>query len=183
MSVSKGFVQDRNNVNEVLAAYLAPDKPTLQQVALRLGTTFHNVQHIVTQGLSKEALKAEQALRYSRSKMGPDNPMTDKSGSQHHGFKGDVPDGHGYLQRKVGRRYEYVHRIVMAEALGMTKLPEWVEVHHIDEDKTNNALDNLAVVTKKGHRYLHAKRSLFARSPLWAQWVSGTSKSLETTPT
>jgi len=107
--------------------------------------------------------------------------MLGKSGSLHHNHKGDVDDGHGYLQRKVRGRYVLVHRIVMAELLGLAELPSHIEVHHIDEDKTNNSPDNLAAVTGTGHRRLHGPRSRHAS--LWEAWVSGTLKSLETTPT
>ena len=174
MVASKKYTQDEQNVRAVIAAYEGPDKPTLEQVALHLGTSWANCQRIVQEHMTPERRKAEAALRYSRSKMGQQNPMTGLSGSQHHGYKGDVPDGHGYLQRKVGLKYVYVHRIVMAEALGMPLLPSWAVVHHIDEDKTNNDLNNLALVTKAGHRASHGRRSAFAKLPLWAQWVSGT---------
>ena len=163
-------------MKQVLALYLADDKPTLQTVADRMGTTFHNVQAVVKQHLSAERLKGEQALRYSRSKMGAHNPMQGKTGLQHPNYIGDVFTKDGYLQRKVEGRYVLVHRIVMAEALGLTELPATLEVHHIDEDKENNRLDNLAAVTARGHRELHAKRTKLQRSPLWAQWQSGISK-------
>lgn len=186
MSVSQTYVSDERNVKRVLDAYQAVDKPTVQAVAKRLGTSYQNVRYIVAQHLSPEKLRAEKALRYSRAKTGPLNPMLGKSGSQHHNYIGDVSDGHGYLQRKVDGRYWLVHDLVMLQALGLTTLPEGMEVHHLDQDKQHNDLDNLALVTKRGHRYLHRTRPESSRSPLWAQWVSGTSKSrriIRTEPT
>lgn len=183
MSVSKKYVSCPVNREAVLAAYLGPDRPTTKSVALSLGTTFHNVSHILSQALEPERLKAEQALRYSRSKTGAANPMQGKSGSQHHNFIGRISDGHGYLQIKVGRRYVLEHRLVMSKALGVGRLPKGWDVHHLDGDKENNALENLALVTKEGHRRLHRFLPDSSRHPLWDQWVSGTSKSREIIPT
>jgi hypothetical protein len=48
-----------------------------------------------------------------------------------------------------------VHRVVMAQALGLESVPDWMDVHHIDENPKNNDLDNLALATKKGHQHIH----------------------------
>jgi hypothetical protein len=37
---------------------------------------------------------------------------------------------------------------------GLT-VPDGFEVHHIDEDRSNNSLDNLAVLTAAAHHRLH----------------------------
>lgn len=183
MSVSKAYTNDPKNVEAVLGLYLSDEKPVVREVAQRLGTTAHNVQYILRTSLDPERLRAEQALRYSRSKMGERNPMQGRSGSLHHNYVGVIPDGHGYLQVKVSGKYVLLHRKVMADALGVERLPDWLDVHHIDENKHNNDLDNLALVTRSGHRRLHARRSDFEKLPLWAQWESGTSKSRGTIPT
>lgn len=61
----------------------------------------------------------------------------------------------GYV---VITRGEYKHRAehtrVMEERLGRRLLPDEV-VHHIDRDRGNNSLDNLALVTRAGHTRLH----------------------------
>lgn len=43
----------------------------------------------------------------------------------------------------------------MAEALSLQELPESLDVHHIDGNTKNNDLDNLALVTKAGHKRIH----------------------------
>lgn len=182
MSVSQSFLSDQIIVTEVIDAYLSSDKPTIKELAAGFQTSYSTVQYIVSEGLTPERYKAEKALRYSRSKMGEKNPMSGKSGSQHHNHIGDIDDGYGYLQRKVNGKYEFVHRLVMAEALGLEKLPDWAMVHHIDENPHNNTLDNLALVTKAGHVHLHQG----FRSPrltLWEEHQFGTSKLMETTLT
>ena len=174
MSVSKSFVKSEINVQEVLTLYLEDSrKLTLDGIAKEIGTTFHNVHWIVNRHVDGERLRAEKALRYSRSKV-LDNPMRGKHGSSHHNYKGLISDGKGYLMRKVDGRYVLEHRRVFAVALGLESLPPWLDVHHIDEDKTNNSLDNLALVTKSGHGKLHVKLSPSERLPLWERWESGT---------
>lgn len=58
--------------------------------------------------------------------------------------------GHA-LARSDG--YVMEHRVVLYDA-GLT-VPDGFEVHHIDEDRQNNALDNLAVLTAAAHHRLH----------------------------
>jgi hypothetical protein len=70
----------------------------------------------------------------------------------------------------------------MAEAIGMEILPEHWVVHHIDGDRKNNEIGNLAMVTKSGHQaihYMQAKDSLalqLKRSTLVEAFRSTTSR-------
>lgn len=50
--------------------------------------------------------------------------------------------------------YALEHRLVLHEA-GIS-VPKGWHVHHLDGDKTNNALDNLAVLSESAHHRLHA---------------------------
>jgi hypothetical protein len=43
------------------------------------------------------------------------------------------------------------HIVVMCEKLGLQCIPAGYEVHHIDEDKLNNSIDNLLLMTKSAH--------------------------------
>jgi hypothetical protein len=184
MTASKSFMNDPEKIQQVLDLYCRnPRKPTIEQVAEMMGTRWHNVHGALKAQLSPAELKNEQRLRYSRSKMSDRNPMKGKNGSRHHNYRGVISDGKGYLQIKVGDQYMLFHRYVMAQALGLEKLPHWLDVHHIDEDPYNNELDNLALVTTSGHGKLHAKRSRLERLPLWAQWEYGISTLKETIPT
>ena len=183
MSVSKTYTADPDNVASVLTLYCSEEKPTTTEVARRLRTSPGNVRWILARHLPPDKYSAEKALRYSRSKMGPHNPMSGRSGALHPNWQGEVGDGSGYLQTKVNGRYVFIHRLVWARALGLEELPDWVDVHHIDGNKHNNDINNLALVTRSAHGQMHAKTSRFERSPLWDQWVHGTSRSPETTPT
>ena len=50
------------------------------------------------------------------------------------------------------------HRYVMEKALGII-LPKKFAVHHINGDKTDNRIDNLAIMTQSAHSILHNKNS------------------------
>lgn len=182
MSVSKAWVGDPKNRSKVLALYRSSEILKLTDIAEQLGTTFHNVSHVVRHSMPPAERKALAALRYSDSKQGSKNPMWGKKGEQHHNWKGLCEDGYGYLTCLHRGKREFVHRVVMAKALGLSRLPDGFEVHHIDEDPKNNDLDNLALVTPKGHRtvhYMQVKDSLslkLKRSTLANAYRSTTSR-------
>lgn len=176
MSVVKRFLSVEKNWNAVTKAYLAKEKPTVVELASQFKTTHATISHILKQQLSPEQLKAEQKLRYSRSKMGSNNPTSGKTGKKHHNWKGECSDCKGYLTEvREGLRY-FKHRIVMADALHIPVqlLPDRMHVHHIDGNPLNNDLNNLALVTSTGHGALHSSR--LSKQPLWVQYISGTWK-------
>ena len=171
--------------------YLSQQKPTVRDVAKTLSVTFHTAQEMIRRGVSEERLKEEQALRYSRSKLGAKNPMTGKTGAQHHNHRGRLfcdPDGYvlvlkpAWYSGREGSKHIYEHQLVMAQLLGLTEVPEGLHIHHINEDRTDNCPDNLALVTPGGHRSLHA-RSPLRRLSLWELHRSGTSRLKRTTAT
>lgn len=61
----------------------------------------------------------------------------------------------GYMCRRVNGREVKEHRFVMEQNLGR-KLEPWEHVHHKDGDKTNNQVENLAVITAEEHNREHA---------------------------
>lgn len=101
---------------------------------------------------------------YRLSKLGDKNPMLGKTGELHPNYKGIVEDGKGYLMclkpdwytGRKGSIHIYVHNLVMCEALGLTEMPKGWVVHHIDGNKHNNDISNLALITVSGHGRLHS---------------------------
>ena len=191
MSISKRDLANVELCQKAVDMYLAPEKPTAKEVAAALSISFHTVQEMLRLGIRGERFKEEKALRYSRSKTGSKNPMQGKAGIQHPNYKGRLfCDPHGYVlvlkpDWYTGRqmsKHIYEHQVVMARMLGLTEVPENMVVHHIDEDRTNNSSDNLALVTPEAHRLLHA-RSPLRKLSLWELHRSGTSKSKPTTAT
>ena len=131
----------------------------MDEIARRLKTSYHNIQWVCKNHLPEQEHKALTAIRYSHSKLGEKNPMYGKSGPLHHNWIGLVDDGYGYLTCLKDGKRQFAHRIVMAEALGLIFIPETLDVHHIDGNPKNNDLDNLAVVTPRGHRQIHFRES------------------------
>lgn len=76
-------------------------------------------------------------------------------GADHwHWRGGERSDKNGYVRVYVapGKR-TLEHRAVWETAYG--PIPKGLHVHHIDGDKTNNRLDNLALAANSAHQGLH----------------------------
>jgi hypothetical protein len=179
------------NIAWVLQEYRRPDAPTLAMIAKTVGkgTQPGFISYILTRYMPPAEYKALQKLRYSRSKMGSKNPMLGKKGDQNPRWKGLVEDGYGYLTCLVNGNRVFVHRHVMALSLGLKTLPEIWDVHHIDGNGMNNDLDNLALVTKVGHRTIHLLQKMeskdlrLKKSSLWEAFQYTTLQSQTTKAT
>lgn len=69
----------------------------------------------------------------------------------------------GYVLIKAGYdKYEFEHRQIMEAHIGR-KLGHDEHVHHINGNKQDNRLENLALMTKSEHQSLHAKLSNMPR--------------------
>lgn len=155
MSISKKWIADEKNREAVLALYRDPEIIPTMEIAKRLNTSYHNVQAILSRYLDPAEFTALKTLRYSASKVGSKNPMFQKTGEAHHNWKGECDDGYGYLTILWNGKRRFVHSVVMMEALGVTELPKGMVVHHIDGDRKNNNINNLALVTDSGHKMIH----------------------------
>ena len=155
MSVSESWVSVRENQAHVLKLYRDRRLLSMQAIAEEMCTTTHNVQFVIRNGMAEAERKALASVRKSAAKMGSKNPMKGKTGKKHPNFKGECEDGHGYLTCLHEGRRVFVHRLVMAKALGLKTLPRKFDVHHIDNNPKNNDLDNLALVTRAGHQQIH----------------------------
>jgi len=161
-------------ISEIVRLFLSEEKPTAAEVAAKVSETKQTVRKVLSESLPSDVWKAEKALRYSRGKIEGLNAMRGKTLEKHHLWKGVVSDNKGHLTIKTsdGKR-QFIHRLVMAEALGVpVEVLRLFDVHHIDGDGENNELDNLVLVTKKGHRRLHRVWSLLKDSPLWERYKS-----------
>jgi len=154
---------------EVTRLFTSPPYPTMAEVGTLTGQTHATVSAIVRETVPPDQLRILKVANYSKSKMGAKNPMF--------GVRKQVEailrDGYRYLW--VGdNTYEAEHRRVVMDAFGIEIWPVGWEIHHIDSNKTNNSIDNLAVVTKRGHQLLHSQKlqKLYA----WERREFGTSQ-------
>jgi hypothetical protein len=109
-------------------------------------------------------------------------------GEKHHRWAGGLHKTHsGYIRRKRktrdGEVVSFNHRDVVLEAMvmkvpehpflvqvdGEFKLSSDIEVHHIDRDRSNNALLNLIAVTKSAHAQIHHRGT---KPKPWECWPS-----------
>lgn len=73
-------------------------------------------------------------------------------------YKSFTNNGKGYYQTEINGNKYYLHRL-----LAFTFTPDkvkkqfkdYLEIHHIDRNRKNNSLDNLAIVSKKKHLAIH----------------------------
>lgn len=183
MSVSKRDLRNPELCQRVVRHFLAEDKPTIQQTADATGVSVHTAQAILKRDVDPARLRVEKSLRYSRSKTGSKNPMLGRAGTRHPNHSERSLDADGYVtiprppwfEANETQNRVKEHRVVMCQLLGTTRLPDGLQVHHIDEDRTNNDPSNLALVTARGHAKLHA-RSPLRRLSLWELYRSGTSR-------
>lgn len=145
---------------------------TYAEMAETLGITPKMVQTRVTRMFTREQRKARKIPNYARSKTGALNPcygQTRELATNYIG--GEVGDGKGYIQvlkpvwytGRVGCRYVFKHSLAMCEMLGLTEMPSGCIVHHIDGNRLNNDLSNLALMTSGAHTRLHQRERATTR--------------------
>jgi len=90
-----------------------------------------------------------------------------------HNYKGGSIASNGYKIIYVGkehhladvRGYAYEHRVVAENKIGRRLNPK-EQVHHLDENKLNNSIENLEVVkTLRYHKVFHRKKTQGLRMP------------------
>ena len=65
-------------------------------------------------------------------------------------------DQRGYYKRIEANHPKYLHRQVYEAHFG--SIPEGYHVHHVDGDKGNNEIENLALLTEHDHQSEHWKQ-------------------------
>lgn len=94
--------------------------------------------------------------------------------------------GRGYVRIKghklAAQRFQLAHRLVVETAMlemepnhpflieveGKKRLNPKIDVHHIDQNRSNNAFANLLAVTKRAHARIHSKNVIMPEP--WECW-------------
>jgi transposase/uncharacterized protein (DUF1330 family) len=132
-------------------------KPMLQ-IAQELGTTSGNVSDRVKRYGLRLAEDPGEAIRIGRSLSTPGKPVARRplkirlSGARNHGYIMILCPEHPCATK---RGYVMEHRLVVEKHLGRY-LSKSEDVHHLDGNRSNNALSNLIVLSRSDHIKIHA---------------------------
>lgn len=110
--------------------------------------------------LSKAALRVSstrQRLHYYFKALGlKTRPLKRTDNIVDYNGKKYTPNGDGYFRKTNGDR-ELLHRQKWKDLRG--PIPEGMEIHHLDEDKANNEIENFVMMSTSDHAKQHGFRN------------------------
>ena len=119
-----------------------------------LATAFFVSRPTIAKSLAKSGVQMRPAKQRPGILAGDANPAWK-------GGRRQRADGYWLVQTPDGERLE--HRVVMERKLGRHLRDDEI-VHHVDEDKSNNDPENLAVMSQSDHARHHAPAMHQARN-------------------
>ena len=126
---------------------------TLQDIVKESKLQYWEMQNILNDNFTEEQQKSRKRKLCSLSSV-----------TKYSKYKGIIENGNGYLMclkpdwytGRIKSKYVFVHSVVMCEYLGITEIPKGFCVHHINGDKKDNDISNLALLSISAHSKLHS---------------------------
>lgn len=149
-------------INEICRLFSCT-KATINDICKQVKLTNYAVQVVINKHFTQQERDTRKSALYRECKLGVKNPMLGKTGQKHHNYKGLVEDGNGYYMirkpdwysSRKKSAYIFYHHYVLCKALSWNCIPAGYVVHHIDYNKKNNNINNLALMTISAHARLH----------------------------
>lgn len=143
---------------------------TKWEVVNKNRVSYQTLNKLWNETFTEEEIYLRKVANYRKSRLGPLNPAYGKISKNKKDF---VSDGKGYqiewrpiwFTGRPGSTHIFKHHLVMCEAMGLTAMPDGFVVHHIDENKLNNDLGNLAMMTKAAHSNIHFRERMLTNKP------------------
>lgn len=137
-------------------AYVNREMSTLA-IAQEIGCNDGAVSYMITKwNIPARSLSEAQGLRTKQGRNSRETSSNWKGGRivGTYGYIYLYRPGHPHAS---SNNYVAEHRLVMEEKIGRYLEPNEA-VHHIDGDKSNNSIENLALVTRRAHMMLHKQQ-------------------------
>ena len=109
--------------------------------------------------------KGKKAPQIAKSKLGAKNPMWTGGKTINHGYVLLKNRNHPFANSKG---YVREHRLVMEKHLGRI-LQRDEHVHHLNDNKQDNRIENLELTTNKEHMRFHRRRDLLQGKKLFTK--------------
>jgi hypothetical protein len=88
------------------------------------------------------------------------NHYTNKTNSKCHNWRGGVYiTEKGYKTVKINKKNVLLHRFIYESYHACCILP-WIDIHHINENKLNNHISNLQLLSRSAHAVLSGMKDL-----------------------